>query len=111
MGFGYARDPDGTPVLLPHLGGVRIGDRVEIGANTAVDRGTLEHTVIEDDAKIDNLVHIAHNCVVGEGAFVIATSILCGSVRIGRAPGSPPTPRCSRASVSAPMRPSDSLRR
>ena len=83
VGFGYAREPDGTPVLLPHLGGVRIGDRVEIGANTAVDRGTLEHTVIEDDAKIDNLVHIAHNCVVGEGAFVIATSILCGSVRIG----------------------------
>lgn len=82
-GFGYARDDDGSPVPFPHYGGVRIGDRVEIGANTAIDRGTLSHTVIEDDAKIDNLVHVAHNCRVRKGAFVIATSILCGGVDVG----------------------------
>jgi UDP-3-O-[3-hydroxymyristoyl] glucosamine N-acyltransferase len=82
-GFGYARDTDGTPIPFPHYGGVRIGDRVEIGANTCVDRGTLTDTVIEDDAKIDNLVHIAHNCRIGTGAFVIAHTILCGGVRVG----------------------------
>ncbi len=83
VGFGYAREADGTPVLLPHTGTVRIGDRVEIGANTAIDRGTIDDTVIEADAKIDNLVHVAHNCHIGAGAFVIATAILCGGVKIG----------------------------
>jgi UDP-3-O-[3-hydroxymyristoyl] glucosamine N-acyltransferase len=82
-GFGYARDRDGTPVPLPHVAGVRIGDRVEIGANATIDRGTLEDTVIDSDAKIDNLVHVAHNCQVGAGAFVIASSVLCGSVQVG----------------------------
>jgi UDP-3-O-[3-hydroxymyristoyl] glucosamine N-acyltransferase len=56
---------------------------VEIGANTAIDRGTLADTVIEDEAKIDNLVHVAHNCHIKRGAFVIATSILCGGVVVG----------------------------
>jgi UDP-3-O-[3-hydroxymyristoyl] glucosamine N-acyltransferase len=83
VGFGYAREADGTPVLLPHTGTVRIGDRIEIGANTAIDRGTIDDTVIEADAKIDNLVHVAHNCHIGAGAFVIATAILCGGVKIG----------------------------
>lgn len=82
-GFGYEREADGTPLLIPHLGGVRIGDRVEIGSNTSIDRGTIEDTVIEDDAKIDNLVHVAHNCRVGRGSFVIATAILCGGVHVG----------------------------
>ena len=82
-GFGYARADDGTPIPFPHFGGVRIGDRVEIGANTAVDRGTLSDTCIDDDAKIDNLVHVAHNCHIKRGAFVIAHTILCGGVVIG----------------------------
>lgn len=81
-GFGYARDVDGTPVLMPHFGAVRIGNRVEIGANAAIDRGTMDDTVIEDDVKIDNLVHIAHNCHVREGALVIASSVLCGGVAV-----------------------------
>jgi len=78
VGFGYERDGNGNPVLMPHLGGVQIGHRVEIGANTAIDRGTLGPTVIEDDVKSDNLVHIAHNCRIESGGFVIATAILCG---------------------------------
>lgn len=82
-GFGYSREADGTPVLIPHTGGVVVGDRVEIGANAAIDRGTIGDTVIESDAKIDNLVHIAHNCHIGSGAFVIATAILCGGVVVG----------------------------
>ena len=83
VGFGYAREDDGQPLLVPHTGGVEIGSFVEIGANTCIDRGTIEDTVLEDYVKVDNLVHIAHNCHVGEGAFVIATSILCGGVQIG----------------------------
>lgn len=82
-GFGYVREDDGTPVLVPHVGGVIIGDRVEIGANTAIDRGTIGDTVIDEDAKIDNLVHVAHNCHIGRGAYVIATAILCGGVQVG----------------------------
>lgn len=83
VGFGYAREDDGSPVLIPHSGGVTVGSNVDIGANTCIDRGTLDDTVIEDHVKIDNLVHIAHNCHVEEGAFVIATAILCGGVRVG----------------------------
>ena len=82
-GFGYVREDDGQPLLIPHSGGVVIGSHVEIGANTCIDRGTLDDTVIDDHVKIDNLVHIAHNCHIGNGAFVIATAILCGGVRIG----------------------------
>jgi UDP-3-O-[3-hydroxymyristoyl] glucosamine N-acyltransferase len=83
FGFGYVREDDGTPLHIPHSGGVRIGSYVDIGANTCVDRGALADTVIRDHAKVDNLVHIAHNCDIGEGAYIIATSVLCGSVRIG----------------------------
>jgi len=83
FGFGYVREDDGTPLRIPHSGGVQIGSYVGIGANTCVDRGTLSDTAIRDHAKVDNLVHIAHNCDIGEGAYVLASSILSGSVRIG----------------------------
>lgn len=83
VGFGYVREDDGTPQLLPHLGGVVIGNDVEIGANTCVDRGTMSDTIIENHAKIDNLVHVAHNCHIKEAAFVIAGTSLCGSVVVG----------------------------
>jgi UDP-3-O-[3-hydroxymyristoyl] glucosamine N-acyltransferase len=83
-GFGYGRADDGTPVPFPHYGGVLIGDRVEIGANTAIDRGTLDDTVLEDGCMVDNLVHVAHNVRICEGAFVIACSILCGGVTVGK---------------------------
>lgn len=83
-GFGFERDVDGTPIRLPHLGGVQIGRNVEIGVFTAVCAGTIDPTVIEDDVKVDNLVHIAHNCVVEKGAMVIACAELSGSVRVGQ---------------------------
>lgn len=63
---------DGIPIRLPHLGGVRIGRNVEIGVFTAVCTGTIEPTVVEDDVKVDNLVHIAHNRVIGKCALMTA---------------------------------------
>ncbi|HBP23319.1 MAG TPA: UDP-3-O-(3-hydroxymyristoyl)glucosamine N-acyltransferase [Planctomycetes bacterium] len=82
-GFGYSRDPSGRPVKFIHLGSVVIGDHVEIGACTCVARGTLGNTVIEDHVKIDNLVHIAHNCTIKRGAFVIACAEVSGGVTVG----------------------------
>jgi UDP-3-O-[3-hydroxymyristoyl] glucosamine N-acyltransferase len=82
-GFGYERLADGSMEKFIHLGGVVIEDDVEIGSNTSVDRGTLGDTIIRRGAKIDNQVHIAHNCDVGEDAVVIAQSMIGGSVKIG----------------------------
>jgi UDP-3-O-[3-hydroxymyristoyl] glucosamine N-acyltransferase len=82
-GFGYARNEIGELEKFPHIGGVIIEDDVEIGANTCVDRGTLGNTRIKKGVKIDNLVHIAHNVIVGEDTAVIANSMLGGSSTIG----------------------------
>lgn len=83
-GFGFERDSEGIPVKFPHFGKVIIGNNVYVGANTAIDRGTLGDTIIDDNVKIDNLVHIAHNCHIKEGAFVIAGTILGGGTQIGK---------------------------
>jgi len=82
-GFGYEADESGGYLKIPHVGRVVIEDDVEIGANTTVDRGTYGDTRIRRGAKIDNLVQIAHNCDVGEGAIVVAQSGLAGSTRLG----------------------------
>jgi UDP-3-O-[3-hydroxymyristoyl] glucosamine N-acyltransferase len=81
-GFGYQRGSDGEPEKFPHLGGVRVEDDVEIGANTCIDRGALDDTVIGRGTKIDNLVHIAHNVRIGRNVFIIANSQIAGSVAI-----------------------------
>lgn len=83
-GFGFEYDEDDKPVHFPHTGQVVIGDRVYIGANTTIDRGTIDATIIEDDAKIDNLVHIAHNCIVGKNTLVTAGAIFSGGTTIGK---------------------------
>jgi acyl-[acyl carrier protein]--UDP-N-acetylglucosamine O-acyltransferase len=83
-GFGFERDGDKRPLRMVHLGGVRIGDRVEIGANTCIARGALGDTILEDHVKVNNLVHIAHNCRIGEGTMIGACADLCGSLEIGR---------------------------
>lgn len=77
-GFGLAFDAHG-PIDAPHFGAVRIGDRVTIGANTTVDRGRFADTVVGDDAKIDNLVQIAHNVRVGKGCVIAGCCGLAGS--------------------------------
>lgn len=82
-GFGYERNDEGKLEKFPHIGGVTIEDYVDIGANTCIDRGTLGDTVIKEGAKIDNLVHIAHNITVGKDAAVIANAMVGGSVDIG----------------------------
>jgi UDP-3-O-[3-hydroxymyristoyl] glucosamine N-acyltransferase len=82
-GFGYQRNEAGELEKFPHIGGVVIEDNVEIGSNTSIDRGTLGDTIIREGAKIDNLVHIAHNVVVGQHAAVIADAMIGGSTRIG----------------------------
>lgn len=81
-GFGYAPGPDGWEKIC-QLGGVRIGDGVEIGACTTVDRGALDHTVIEDGAIIDNQVQIAHNCRIGKNTAIAGCTGLAGSTTIG----------------------------
>ena len=83
-GFGFDFEEDGTPIKLPHLGRVLIGDYVEIGANTVIAKGTLDDTIIENYVKIDALVHIAHNCRIGEKSMIIALSQISGSVIIGK---------------------------
>ena len=82
-GFGIAND-DGVWVKIPQLGGVRIGDDVEVGANTTIDRGALEDTVIERGVKIDNQVQVGHNVRIGENTAVAGCVAIAGSARIGR---------------------------
>lgn len=81
-GFGFATK-DGRHVRIPHVGRVVIGDDVEIGANTAVDRGTVEDTVIGAGTMIDNLVQIAHNVTIGRGCVIAGQVGLAGSATLG----------------------------
>jgi len=82
-GFGFA-PADGRWEKIEQLGGVVIGDDVEIGANTCIDRGALEDTVIEDGVKLDNLVQIGHNVRVGAHSAFAGCVGVAGSARIGR---------------------------
>jgi acyl-[acyl carrier protein]--UDP-N-acetylglucosamine O-acyltransferase len=82
-GFGFERELDGTPLRLPHLGSVSIGNRVEIGSLATVCMGTLDDTIVEDDAKIDDHVHIGHNCKIRRGAMLSACAVLGGGVDLG----------------------------
>jgi len=82
-GFGYAGQGEGR-VKIPQIGIVVVEDDVEIGANTAVDRATFGRTVICRGAKIDNLVQIGHNVVIGEHSVIAAQVGIAGSTRIGK---------------------------
>lgn len=82
-GFGNALE-EGRWVKIPQIGRVVIGDDVEIGANTTIDRGALDDTVIGTGVRIDNLVQIAHNCVIGEHTAIAGCAGIAGSTRIGR---------------------------
>jgi UDP-3-O-[3-hydroxymyristoyl] glucosamine N-acyltransferase len=82
-GFGYVPGPDGQHLKIPQVGGVRIEDDVEIGANTCIDRATLGATLIRRGTKIDNLVHIAHNVEVGEDNLLLAQVGISGSCHLG----------------------------
>lgn len=82
-GFGFAGD-EGEWLKVPQLGDVRIGNDVEIGANTTIDRGTLDSTVIEDGVKLDNQIQVAHNVHIGAHTVIAGCTGISGSVRIGR---------------------------
>jgi len=82
-GFGHAPD-QGRWVKIPQVGGVRIGDDVEVGANTTIDRGALDDTVIEEGVKLDNQIQVAHNCVIGAHTVIAGCTGISGSTRIGR---------------------------
>jgi UDP-3-O-[3-hydroxymyristoyl] glucosamine N-acyltransferase len=82
-GFGFAPH-EGAWVKIEQLGAVRIGDDVEIGANTCIDRGALEDTVIEDGVKLDNLIQIGHNVQVGAGSAMAGCVGVAGSAIIGK---------------------------
>lgn len=82
-GFGFEYDENGVPLQFPHSGEVIIGDNVYIGANATIDRATLDATIIEDNVKIDNLVHIAHNCRVGKNTLMTGCSTISGGVQVG----------------------------
>jgi UDP-3-O-[3-hydroxymyristoyl] glucosamine N-acyltransferase len=81
-GFGYAFDGQAHR-KIPQVGGLRIEDDVEIGANTAIDRATLGETIVRRGTKIDNLVQIGHNCDVGEDVILISQVGIAGSSRVG----------------------------
>ncbi len=83
-GFGNAPQPDGSWRKIEHLGNVVIGNDVEIGTNTTIDKAPMESTVIEDGVRIDNLCQIAHNVVVGKDTAIAAQTGIAGSTKIGR---------------------------
>ena len=78
-GFGFANTKDGKYIKIYQNGNVAIGNDVEIGANCAIDRAVFNSTIIEDGVRIDNLVHIAHNCKIGRGSILVGQVGLAGS--------------------------------
>lgn len=82
-GFGWAV-VDGLPRKMPHVGRCRVGSDVEIGANSTVDRGSIGDTVVEEHAKLDNLVHLGHNVRLGGGSLLAALVGIAGSTKVGR---------------------------
>lgn len=83
-GFGFAHTKTGEHIKIYHNGYVKIGNNVEIGACTTIDRGVFEPTIIEDYAKLDNLIQVAHNCELGYGTILVSQVGLAGSTKLGR---------------------------
>ncbi len=83
-GYGYYQNNEGKNMKVPHYGGVVIGNDVEIGANTCIERGTLDDTMVGNNVKIDNLCHIAHNVIIKDNCSIIALSMLGGSVVLNK---------------------------
>jgi UDP-3-O-[3-hydroxymyristoyl] glucosamine N-acyltransferase len=78
-GFGFANTKDGKYIKIYQNGNVTVGNDVEIGANCAIDRAVFKSTIIEDGVRLDNLVHIAHNCKIGRGSILVGQVGLAGS--------------------------------
>jgi UDP-3-O-[3-hydroxymyristoyl] glucosamine N-acyltransferase len=82
-GFGFAPGSDGVYAKIPQLGNVVVEDNVEIGANTVIDRGSIGSTIIREGTKMDNLIHMAHNCEVGKHSAIAAQTGFSGSTSVG----------------------------
>lgn len=83
-GFKFMPDKSGRQIKFQHIGIVRIGDDVEIGANSCVDRAVLDETIIGNGVKLDNLVQVGHNCEIGDNTVVAGCTGIAGSVKIGK---------------------------
>ncbi len=83
-GFGFAPQPDGTYKKIPQTGNVVIGDNVEIGANTCIDRAVIGSTVIGNGVKLDNLIQVAHNVEIGDNTVIAALAGISGSSKLGK---------------------------
>ncbi len=83
-GFGFVPQDDGTYMKIPQIGHVTVGNHVEIGANTTIDRATMGATIIEDGVKLDNLVQIAHNVEIGAHTAIAAQTGISGSTKLGK---------------------------
>jgi len=83
-GFGFFRGEQGKPVRIPQRGGVILENDVEVGANSTVDAGTLDPSIIQKDTKLDNLVQVGHNVQIGEKGLVAGQAGFAGSVIVGK---------------------------
>lgn len=83
-GFGYVKKKEGPYAKIPQIGKLIIKDNVEIGANTSIDRASLDQTVIHQGVKIDNLVQIAHNVIIGKDSIIAGQAGISGSVKVGK---------------------------
>lgn len=82
-GFSFERNERGELERFPHIGGVTIGDNVQIGGNCTIERGTIDDTIIGEGTQIDNLCLIGHNSKIGKHVVIVGVTIVCGSVTIG----------------------------
>ena len=82
-GFGFIFN-DESLSLFPHLGSVKIGNNVWVGPNCTIEKSTVDQTIIEDHVKIDTLVNIGHNTIIGESSCITAGNIICGKAKIGK---------------------------
>jgi len=83
-GFGFAPQDDSTYKKIPQMGNVVIGNNVEIGANTTIDRATMGSTIIADGVKLDNLIQVAHNVEIGANTVIAAQTGIAGSTKVGK---------------------------
>lgn len=83
-GLGCMREEDGSMVKFPHLGGIIIGNNVEVGANCQIAKGVLSDTIIKDGCKMNGLCFIAHNCILEENVWITGDSMLCGTTKVGK---------------------------
>lgn len=83
-GLGCSRDENGVLTKFPHLGGVRMGNDIEVGANSQIAKGSFSDTIIENGCKMNGLCFIAHNCHLEENVWITGDTMLCGSVHVGK---------------------------